>query len=178
MVDLDYGVVSGWGGLRTTSALLDKFPDLTGNIDGRAIFYTDGQTVEINDVGEFTEGIAVPKWTNTNMEGEEGSDNTHADTDYGIFRLGDAYLMYAEAVLRNGEGGDIGTAIGYINELRNRAYGNTDGNISQGDLDLPFILDERARELYFEGTRRIDLVRFGQFTGDAYLWPWKGNVKE
>ena len=86
--------------------------------------------------------------------------------------------MYAEAVLRNGEGGDIGTAIGYINELRNRAYGNTDGNISQGDLDLPFILDERARELYFEGTRRIDLVRFGQFTGDAYLWPWKGNVKE
>ena len=178
MVDLDYGVVSGWGGLRTTSALLDKFPDLTGDIDGRAIFYTDGQTVEINDVGEFTEGIAVPKWTNTNMEGEAGSDNTHADTDYGIFRLGDAYLMYAEAVLRNGEGGDIGTAVGYINELRNRAYGNTDGNISQEDLDLPFILDERARELYFEGTRRIDLVRFGQFTGDVYLWPWKGNVKE
>jgi hypothetical protein len=95
-----------------------------------------------------------------------------------MFRLGDAYLMYAEAVLRNGEGGDVSTAIGYINQLRERAYGNTDGNITQSDLDLPFILDERARELYFEGTRRIDLVRFGQFTGDAYLWPWKGNVKE
>jgi len=178
MTDTDYGVVNGWGGLRTTSALLDKFPDLTGDIDGRAIFYTDGQTIEIDDVGEFTQGIAVPKWTNINMDGEAGTDNTHTDTDYGMFRLGDAYLMYAEAVLRNGQGGDLGTAVDYINQLRDRAYGNSDGNITQADLDLPFILDERARELYFEGTRRIDLVRFGLFTGDAYLWPWKGNVKE
>lgn len=178
MVDMDYGVVDGWAGLRTTSTLLDKFPDVTGDIDSRAIFYTDGQSVEINDIGEFTEGIAVPKWTNTNMDGESGSDLTHTDTDYGMFRLGDAYLMYAEAVLRNGQGGDLGTAVGYINELRTRAYGNTNGNITQGDLDLPFILDERARELYFEGTRRVDLIRFGQYTGGSYLWPWKGNVKE
>lgn len=178
MVDSDYGVVSGWAGLRTTSALLDKFPDLTGDIDSRAIFYTDGQSVEINDMGKFEDGIAVPKWTNLNEAGETGSDLTHVDTDYGMFRLGDAYLMYAEAVLRNGSGGDLGQALEYVNALRERAYGDASGNIIAVELDLPFIIDERARELYFEGTRRIDLIRFGLFTGDAYLWPWKGNVKE
>lgn len=178
MVDSDYGVSGGWAGLRTTKALLDKFPDLTGDVDGRAIFYTDGQTVEIDDLLEFTNGIAVPKYTNTNMAGEAGSDPTHADTDFPMFRLGDAYLMYAEAILRNGAGGDMGEAVGLINQLRERAYGNADGNVSMSDVDLPFILDERARELYWEGHRRVDLVRFGQYTGGQYIWPWKGGVKE
>jgi hypothetical protein len=172
----DYGVINGWAGLRTTSSLLDKFPDLTGDIDSRAIFYTDGQSVEIDDIGVFEQGIAVPKFTNTNLAGEAGSDPTHVDTDYPMFRLGDAYLMYAEATLRGG-GGDMGQALNYINSLRERAYGNSEGNISMADLTLDFILDERSRELYWEGTRRVDLVRFGQFS-DQGIWPWKGNVKE
>jgi hypothetical protein len=174
----DYGVSDGWGGMRTTTAMLEKFPDLTGDIDKRAIFYTDGQTMEINDIGEFTEGIAVPKYTNTNMAGEPGSDPTHVDTDYPLFRLADAHLMYAEAVLRNGQGGDIGEAVNLINQLRERAYLNDSGNITTTDLDLPFILDERVRELYWEGTRRIDLVRFGKFTAGDYVWPWKGAEKD
>ena len=62
-------------------------------------------------------------------------------------------------------------------ELRQRAYKNDSGNISSADLDLAFILDERQRELYWEGTRRIDLVRFGEYT-DQGIWPWKGNVAE
>ena len=176
MTDSDYGVINGWAGLRTTSSLLDKFPDLTGDIDKRAIFYTDGQSVEIDDIGVFEQGIAVPKYTNTNMAGEEGSDPTHVDTDYPMFRLGDAYLMYAEATLRGG-GGDMNTALGYINQLRERSYGNTNGNIAMNDLNLDFILDERSRELYWEATRRVDLVRFGQYS-DQGIWPWKGNVKE
>jgi hypothetical protein len=176
MTDTDYGVLNGWAGLRTTSALLDKFPDLMGDIDSRAIFYTDGQSVEIDDIGVFEQGIAVPKYTNTNMAGEAGSDPTHVDTDYPMFRLGDTYLMYAECVLRGG-GGDMTQAVNYINELRFRAYGDDTGNISMDDLTLDFILDERARELYWEATRRVDLIRFGQFT-DQGLWPWKGNVKE
>ncbi len=174
----DYGVSDGWSGLRTTSSMLEKFPDLTGDIDKRAIFYTDGQTMEITDINEFTEGIAVPKYTNTNLAGESGSDPTHVDTDYPLFRLGDAHLMYAEAVLRGGTGGDMGEAINLINALRERAYLNDSGNIEMTDLDLPFILDERVRELYWEGTRRIDLVRFGQFTDGDYHWPWKGAVME
>jgi starch-binding outer membrane protein, SusD/RagB family len=92
--------------------------------------------------------------------------------------LADAYLMYAEAVLRGGSGGTVGQALEYVNAIRERAYGNTTGNISSGDLTLDFILDERARELYWEAHRRTDLIRFGKFTGGEYLWPWKGNVKE
>jgi starch-binding outer membrane protein, SusD/RagB family len=86
--------------------------------------------------------------------------------------------MYAEAVLRGGTGGDAGTALNYINMLRERAYGDTGGNVAAADLTLDFILDERARELYWEAHRRTDLIRFGKFTGDNYLWAWKGAVQE
>jgi len=68
-------------------------------------------------------------------------------------------------------------ALDYINRLRERAYGSVDGNITSTDLNLDFILDERSRELYWEATRRIDLIRFGQFS-DQGIWAWKGNVKE
>lgn len=170
------GVVGGWAGLRTTSVLVDKFPDITGQTDQRPIFYTDGQSRDIDDIGVFEQGIAVPKFKNLNSDGESGSDPTHTDTDYPMFRLGDAYLMYAEAHLRGG-GGSLSSAVSHVNELRRRAYGNSDGEITAADLNLEFILDERSRELYWEGTRRIDLVRFGEFT-DQGIWPWKGNVKE
>ncbi len=173
----DQGVTGGWEGLRTTKALVEKFPDVTGAIDKRAIFYTDGQNLEINDIGVFKDGYAVPKYSNKNLAGQAGSDPTHADTDYPMFRLGDAYLMYAEAVLRGGSGGSAAQALDYINQLRRRAYGNDNGNITPNQLTLPFILDERARELYWEGTRRLDLVRYNQFTENG-IWPWKGNVKE
>ena len=84
--------------------------------------------------------------------------------------------MYAEAVLRGGQGGDLGTALDLVNQLRVRSYGDASGNISASDLSLDFILDERARELYWEGHRRTDLIRFGQFTDGNYVWPWKGNT--
>ena len=44
-------------------------------------------------------------------------------------------------------------------------------------LDANTILDERARELYLELWRRQDLIRFDKFTTDAYLWDWKGGVR-
>jgi hypothetical protein len=94
-----------------------------------------------------------------------------------MFRLAEAYLIYAEAVKRGGTGGSEATALQYINALRQRAYGNTSGNITNvNDLTLSFILDERARELYWEAKRRTDLIRYGLFTSNAYLWPWKGGV--
>jgi hypothetical protein len=87
--------------------------------------------------------------------------------------------MYAEAVLRGGSGGDKGTALKYINQLRTRAYkGSAAGNIKDSDLTLDFILDERGRELQWECHRRTDLVRFDKYTSDKYVWPWKGNAKE
>jgi len=78
--------------------------------------------------------------------------------------------------LRGGSGGSAATALNDINILRGRAYGNSSGNITAGQLTLPFILDERAKELHWEGVRRTDLIRFGQFTEGTYLWAWKGNV--
>ena len=95
-----------------------------------------------------------------------------------MFRLADVYLTYAEAVLRGGQGGDMGTALTLVNALRERAYGNTTGNITVAELDLQFILDERARELYWEGHRRTDLIRFGVFTSEGYTWAWKGDTQE
>jgi hypothetical protein len=86
------------------------------------------------------------------------------------------YLTYAEATKRGGANGIEGTAVSYINQLRERAYGNSNFNITSADLTLDFILDERARELYWEGHRRTDLIRFGKFTGGSYIWPWKGGV--
>lgn len=175
--DQMFGVGGGWGGIRTTSAFVDKYEIVE---DSRALFWTDGQTLEINDIAQFTEGYAITKFRNRKLD---GSPATHAhpdfvDTDYPMYRLADAYLMYAEAVLRGGTGGTRAEALGYINALRNRAYGNASGNITDSQLNLDFILDERARELYWEGHRRTDLIRYGKFTGGDYLWPWKGKVKD
>lgn len=159
-------------------------PDYTYTItrsayDKRAMFWTDGQSLEIEDIGEFTHGYAITKFKNVNKDGSPAR-FPHPDfvcTDYPVFRLADAYLMYAEAVLRGG-GGSQGRALDLVNQIRTRAYGAADGNISAGDLTLNFILDERARELYWEGHRRTDLIRYDMFTTSNYLWQWKGKVPE
>ncbi len=158
-------------------------PDYTYTIvrkafDHRAMFFTDGQSLEINNVGKFTDGYAVTKFKNVTSTGQPGSDPTFVDTDFPLFRLADVYLMYAEAVVRGGSGGDMATAVSYINKLRERAYGDKSADITADQLTLPFILDERARELYWEAQRRTDLIRFGEFTGGKYLWPWKGGAKD
>ncbi len=173
----NFGIQGGWAGTRVTSALVDKFADPSGKTDHRAMFYTKGQSLEINDVGKFTDGYAVTKWKNITSTGLPGSDPSFVDTDFPLFRLADVYLMYAEAVVRGGTGGSMATAVSYINKIRERAYGNDSGNITASDLTLNFILNERARELYWEAQRRTDLIRFGKFTGGSYLWPWKGGVK-
>lgn len=146
--------------------------------DSRAMFYTGGQTLEIEEIFEFTYGYTLTKWKNVTSGGQTGSDLTHTDTDFPMFRLADVYLMYAEAALRGAEDGDMGTAVNYVNMVRERAYGGQGGNITADDLTLDFILDERAREFYWEAQRRTDLVRFGKFSGGDYLWAWKGAVQE
>ena len=152
---------------------VDKFSS-----DGRQMFYVDGQSLEIEQLFEFTYGYAITKWKNVTSTGQNGSDLTHTDTDFPVFRLADVYLMYAEAVLRGGSGGNAATALNYVNQIRTRAYGDNGGNITSGQLNLDFILDERARELYWEAHRRTDLIRFGKFSGGSYIWAWKGAVKE
>lgn len=178
MKPADYGIDGGWAGTRMRRQLVEKFADITGATDKRATnIYTVDRTLEIDNVTNYREGYGCVKFKNKTSTGANGSHPTFVDTDFPLFRLADAYLMYAEAVKRGGTNGDIATAVSLVNLIRQRAYGNTSGNITAGDLTLQFILDERARELFWEAHRRTDLIRFGQYTGDAYLWEWKGQVK-
>lgn len=170
------GIDFCWWGLRIQPEIVALFPGAPDSPDGRGIFFTDGQNLEINELTNFNDGWAAPKYQNVSSEGVGGSNVTHASINYPMFRLGDAYLMYAEATLRGG-GGSTAQAVAYINDLRQRAYGDDTGNITEADLDLAFVLDERARELYWEGHRRMDLIRYGLFTGGAYLWSWKGGAQ-
>lgn len=174
-----FGVNGGWGGLRTTEALVSLFSDPSGNTDKRAMFHSSGQKLVIDDISAFTDGFAVTKFKNVTSTGASGSDpaGDFVDTDFPLFRLAEMYLIYAEAVLRGGAGGDQATALQYINNLRTRAYGNASGNITSAQLTVDFVLDERGRELYWEGFRRTDLVRYNKFTEGSYLWPWKGGIK-
>lgn len=178
MLAADWGVNFGWGGIRTTRNFVELFPDITGDADSRAIFFTQGQNINVtvDNVGDFRNGYAAPKFSNIDSEGKPGSDDTFPDTDFPMFRLADAYLMYAEAVLRGG-GGNQATALDYVNRVRQRAYGGPAGNITADQLTLGFILDERARELYFECHRRTDRVRFGQFSEQG-VWQLKGRTDE
>ncbi len=176
----DYGVPNGWNGWRTTSALVAKFPDAAtsadaSSADGRAIFFNEGQLLEISDIGNFRHGYAAPKFNNIEAStGVRAPGIDHVSTDFPVFRLGEVYLNLAEAQVR--AGGLDGTALGFLNDLRERAYGDNSANVTSGDVTLDWLLDERARELYVEAVRRSDLIRFGQFSGGTYLWPWKGGV--
>ncbi len=163
------GVSGGWAGLRTRPELVGKFAG-----DPRGMFYTSGQNLSIGNVGNFTDGYAVQKYKNVKSTGGQGSDasGTFVDIDFPLFRLGDAYLMYAELAAR-GQGSTTQAAT-YVNMLRTRAGANA---VTAADITLNFVLDERARELYWEGHRRQDLIRFGKYSGGTYNWQWKGNVQ-
>ena len=192
--DMPSNGVGAWGGIRTISNLVETFgiqesdftpadPAFLARADKRAHFWFNPDKNwkwEIENVGTFNHGIGVTKFTNLTSTGDDAPNQQgeFASTDFPMFRLADAYLMYAEAVLRGGEGGSRANALKYINDLRDRAFENTDNRIVDAELTLDFILDERSRELYWEAHRRTDLIRFGKLTGGDYIWTWKGNVKE
>jgi len=146
------------------------------SLDQRGQFHSDGQSLEIEVIPRFNNGYAVKKFKNVDSNGNAGSDTSGdmVDTDLPLIRLAEIYLNYAEASLRGG--GDLNLAVSLINELRQRAYGSSAGNITSGDLTLDFVLNERSRELHWEGQRRTDLVRYNYFTTNNYLWPFKGDI--
>ena len=128
-------------------------------------------------LADWNAGYLCYKFTNLGWDGARVSLTNFPNTDFPVFRLADIYLMYAECAVRGS--GDMSKAVQLVNDLRKRAYnGSTsEGQIALSDLTLDFILDERARELYWEGHRRSDLVRFGKFTQN-YVWPYKGGSEE
>jgi hypothetical protein len=171
--DSTFGIPGGgWLGNRSTSPLPAVFTDPA---DGRALFGPGAPT--ISSVLDFTEGVEVYKYSNKTSTGVTpySPDGVLCSTAYPLFRLAEQYLIYIEAVARGGGGGDAGTALNYFNLLRQRAYGNSNGNV--GSYSLTDILNERQKELYWECFRRTDLIRYGMFTGSTYIWPWKGGVQ-
>ena len=164
-----FGLNQVWSGGR-----VDKnFHSLFGASDNRALFWKTNRTSEITDLYNVKQGWSVVKYTNLDRYGNPGSDNQFPDTDFPLWRLGDVYLMYAEAVLRGGQGGQMSQALTYVNMLQERS--NTQKQITQSDLTLDFLRAERSRELYWEGHRRTDLIRFDSFTQN-YSWSWKGGT--
>jgi len=148
--------------------------------DDRALFFGVGHTLmnEKGYLGDFKDGYAVAKFLNYKSTGPVvmGSDSQFPDADYFFFRVAEAYLTYAEALTRQAGGANTtDEATTYINALRSRAS-NYD---QKSSYSLNEVLDEWSREFYFEGRRRVDLIRFGKFGGDTdYVWAWKGGVKE
>jgi hypothetical protein len=168
------GINSGWGGFRArqqfTSLLTNSSTSTTDA--RRSILYTPGQRLNVDTLTAVSNGYLLPKYKNVTSTGVKGSDaaGDFPDTDFPMFRLADVKLMYAEAVLRGGTGGTAGTPLAQVNDVRRRA-----GSPELSAVSLNDILDERARELYWEGHRRTDLIRFGKYTS-GYNWALKGGV--
>ena len=171
------GVDDGWGGLVVTPQFLDLFDE---DADSRFLF-TDGaefndkdidpHTRSIEDMTLFTYGWCTKKYTNLRSDGTPAT-LTFPDTDLPVFRAADAYLMLTEAQFRNG--GILSDGLASINAVRERA--GLEPYSGAGEITERDIIDERGRELYWECMRRQDLIRFGLFTTDEYVWDWKGDT--
>lgn len=188
-----------WGGNRVRVDLLKKFistdrldalddwstetiVDAAG--DDRALFFGDNADGNGNvkdrkytndKLATFTEGFATTKYSSNRSDGGPTHDPSQTDNDIFVMRLAEAYLIYAEAEARAaGSSSTLEKGTSLINTLRTRA----NNSIQKTSYSLDEILDERSRELYFEGMRRTDLIRYGYFGGNSnYTWQWKGGVQ-
>lgn len=162
-----------WSGLRLR-------PELSKSLQGdpRRLIYEGTFQEEIPDLVAYDVnscGYMLIKYTNTteddytNTAGATNNNTAMSNTDYPVFRLADAYLMLAECQLR----GVNCDGLKYFNMVRERVGLSTSGALTES-----LLLTERMNELYMEGHRRSDLIRFGRYTGNAYVWSWKNGVYE
>ena len=102
-----------------------------------------------------------------------GSLDKVTNIDYPLIRLGEIHLIYAEACVRLGQGA---TAQAKVNELAARAGVALENYpAAWSDEAMKWFREERARELFWEGHRRTDLIRYNSYCEDSYLWPFKGG---
>ena len=169
-----------WAGMRCRPQLIEKFTSNPASYvgktaeeiramstDDRAIFWGNGHTLSVYPNDAFTSGIVTPKWNNNYSNGGTPHDNENVDIDFFLLRVAEAYLNAAEAALHIG---DAGKAKTYMDAIRNRAHAATRNTYSLDD-----VLDERAREMYFEGIRRPDLIRYNYFGGVGVTYGWEGK---
>ncbi|WP_290795400.1 RagB/SusD family nutrient uptake outer membrane protein [Flavihumibacter sp. UBA7668] len=173
---------SGWNGFSTLSDFYDKFeeedtrrgmayPGVT-NVSGLRVGFLEGQQFNQNGVAlkdrrgnnlSFTREVKI-KETENNLEitgirvvkyPVDYNNGDNVDNDLVYLRYSDVLLMKAEALLRTS-----GDALSIVNSIRTKR-----GATALGSVNLDQLLDERGRELYYEGWRRNDLIRFGKFLG-------------
>lgn len=188
-----YGLGNGWGCMHSRQQLCEKFDWNNGvSQDKRTyLWLTENAGCDVTNAtyADFFGGYLPIKFTNL-VANADGTINKFVDanglnraglpenvctkyypnTDLPLIRLADVYLMAAECALHGA--GNTGDAVKYVNYVRSRA--GVSGWIAT-DLSAQNILDERSRELYWECTRRTDLVRNNKFTS-GYTWNWKGGT--
>lgn len=158
---------ASWSGNRATQQLSNLF----NSSDKRALFFTKDRTKDMTNLGVFSNGWSVMKYTNKGWNGAANphENNQWVDTDFPMFRLADVLLIQAEAELRMGDSNAVNTF--------NKVYAHARTGLNAvSSITLQDILDERGRELYWEAHRRTDLIRFGKFA-KGYNWAWKGGVQ-
>lgn len=178
------GQRNGWAGLRVPYEFVNRYFDVSGQnyetgtydvADKRGeVFYIKGRQESMDGaLYSFMNGWSCLKFnniphdqTNESFLSQSATKN-FSDVDFPMIRLGEIYLIYAEACMRLGQ---PSTALTRIEELAGRA-----GTVPPVEITPGFLVDERARELFWEAHRRTDLIRFGLYHTDAYLWPYKGG---
>ncbi|MCU7552588.1 RagB/SusD family nutrient uptake outer membrane protein [Chitinophagaceae bacterium LB-8] len=126
-------------------------------------FTRDVKLVETGPNLETT-GIRVLKYA-PDYDPEKGyTDKTNPDNDWVFYRYADVLLMKAEALIRKNN--DVANALPLVNQIRTKR-----GASSLTTLNLTSIYDERGRELYWESSRRQDMIRFGTFLQPNALKP-------
>ncbi len=181
--DVPSGTNRSWGKcLQIKGKLVDQFfkgakaPE-TGSIatmtaaanDDRALFYSKGYKQYITEVDQLDNGFASVKFRNVRSDGARTSAIDYVDTDLPLMRMAEAYLTYAEASVR--KFGPNSDADSKLRVLRDRAHAAPLNNATLDD-----ICAEWAREFWFEGRRRMDLIRFNKFAGQSdYKWEFMGG---
>ena len=193
------GLGAEWGCLKAIEQLTWRFtndsfendyandPRFNHWIYGEQVFGGDTYdfTIENAKFGDWLSGATVIKWSNLKMvNGDVDWNRTltydypdFASADFALIRLADVYLMAAECQVRGATGITAAQAANYMGYVHQRAG---QGQVTTSQLTLDNILNERSRELYWELTRRSDMVRFGVFAGGTQqeIWAWKGDVYE
>ncbi len=127
--------------------------------DGKVVMDGDAELrYKPNDIALDLSGSASEKTAGARMKKYEfdptaTNDGQSCHNDIVLFRYSDVLLMKAEAMVRNGGDGQAP-----FDEVRNRV------GAAAMKCNLQNILDERLRELAWEGHRRQDLIRFGEYT--------------
>lgn len=174
-VAANYGATSGWGNFRTRGELTSLFEDG----DTRAMFYKDDSQQFFNgsSIDDQTHGWFGTKFTNLTDDGTQACNTADGgvNTDYPMFRYADVILMKAEAMFMTGTHSTAEIAA-VLQPIYNRAFGEGVRTLLDSEINADFFLKERARELWWESTRRTDLIRHGKFTTADYLWEWKGGA--